>query len=201
MTNKTYKFQKRLSQEYITKFSSPHKNNLDCAVCALDFLNVLPKQLVNDMIEEVKSQGVIEEDIINYFTKSYNNNSFYFEKSEPFKRSTISYRIDYIFDYLTYIKENTLPGYVRLLGFHRAPPAPGHFVVIGKDMNGSLILFNTTQHNSDTCHIETKIGHSDIIEYIVRQDFTDALLLKSDVLDNHSKINFKIPTRIKSLKT
>ena len=181
--NKTYKFQKRLSQEYITKFSSPHKNKLDCGICAINFLHILPKELVRDMLENVRHNGVIETDMIKYFTQYYNNKSFNFEKSKPFKRNTISYRIDYIFDYLTYIKENTLPGYVRLLGFHRAPPTPGHFVIIGKDIKDSLILFNT-QYDSDTCEMETKIGISDIIEYIVRQDFTSAILLKSDVLDN-----------------
>ena len=65
--NKTYKFQKRLSQEYITKFSSPHKNKLDCGICAINFLHILPKELVRDMLENVRHNGVIETDMIKNF--------------------------------------------------------------------------------------------------------------------------------------
>ena len=194
-----HKFQKFLTQDYVNKFRSPHQNPTDCAVCSLNFLNVLPKESLQDMIDEVGCMGIDLEEVRQYFIRSYGEQyNFNWLQSEYFITSKGEYRLDYIISVLKEFEQNITPGHASLLGISRDPGRIGHFVVVGRGVDTGIVLFETV-YNPNTGNLGIYVGYDKIIEYFMKQDIRYVQLLWSDLVESEEKLNVPIPMETSEL--
>jgi hypothetical protein len=194
-----HKFQKFLDQEYVNKFRSPHRTSADCAVCSMNFLNVLPQEILQDMIDEIGCAGITHGEILKYFEEAYGSeHDFKFIHSRLFIDSQNNYNLEYINYYLNILKNVIKPGYGCLLGIKRPRGRIGHFVVIGKGIDDILILFETT-FNPDTGNLGVYGGNEKIIQYFMDQDVISTIILSSNLVDGETKLNIAVPMETSDL--
>ncbi len=193
-----HKFQKFLTRDYVNKFRSPHRNPNDCAVCALNFLNVLPKESLQDMIDEVGCEGIGIQQIRQYFIRSYGeHHNFNWLRTEDFITSKGEYRLDYIKSILKEFEKNITPMHASLLFMSKGQDRIGHFVVIGRGVDMGVVLFDP-QYVPKTGNIGIFVGYDKIIEYFTKQEIKHVRILWSDLVDSQKDPN--IPMKSSELK-
>ncbi len=185
------KFQKLLTQKYVEQFRSPHRAPADCAVCSLNFLNVLPKETLQDMIDEVGCKGTSLYEILGYFNSAYGSQyNFIWQPSELLKDSNLNYRYGYMNSYLDMLKSRLRPGYVSLLFIGRRSES-GHYVTIGKDVYGEIVLFEP-QYNPKTSNLGIYKGNAEVIRYLVSNNAFNVMILDSNLVENRDAFNTNI---------
>ncbi len=171
------------------KFISPHKTKVDCAICSLAFLNVLPNHIIDKMIDETTSRGgITDQEIIYYFQQAYGyNHNFKWIPSESFITTNGDYKKSYMNDYLNLLNSLMKPGYAILLDLKRFD-SPGHFMVLGKTMDDLLVLFEP-QYDPKKEKLGMYSGNEDIINHFIRSNIFFILVLDSNLIESHTNIS------------
>tara|TARA_B100001094_G_C18031517_1_gene720370 strand:+ start:112 stop:1041 length:930 start_codon:yes stop_codon:yes gene_type:complete len=182
-TKRRNKFQKRITEDYIKSFRSPHRVPGDCGICSLNFLNVLPIEILQDVIDEIGCDGLNSSEVKRYFDQAYGSeHNFIWQPSELLVDSNLNYKIEYIKSWLVTEVSKISPGYVMLVDLKRRTQG-GHFVVLGKDLNGEMVLFDPTYG------LGIYMGISNIISYLIKEKAFFLLILHSDIIEDRTEIN------------
>ena len=174
---------KRITEDYIKSFRSPHRVPGDCGICSLNFLNVLPIEILQDVIDEIGCDGLNSSEVKRYFDQAYGSeHNFIWQPSELLVDSNLNYKIEYIKSWLVTEVSKISPGYVMLVDLKRRTQG-GHFVVLGKDLNGEMVLFDPTYG------LGIYMGISNIISYLIKEKAFFLLILHSDIIEDRTEIN------------
>lgn len=134
-------FYKEYSEEDFEDFVSPHVKGIgDCCPCAFRMLNIINDDDFKSMTKNFKKTGNwYGDDMENFFRKKYNDFEFSWVTADFRKASSILDIKKTLKELIIFIK----PGYAIIGGVVNILDK-GHCVVLFKDKNGKVFIFDAT---------------------------------------------------------
>jgi hypothetical protein len=134
-------FYKEYSEEDFEEFVSPHVKGIgDCCPCAFRMLNIINDDGFKSMTKKFKKHGNwYKEDMENFFRKKYNDFEFSWLTADFRKASSLLDIKKTLRELIIFIK----PGYA-IMGGAVNILNEGHCIVLFKDKNGKVFIFDAT---------------------------------------------------------